>query len=76
MRISLDSHHIKHERYNKILNVKLKRDIGEKEISHKNTLIGNTVQSWKRHLRLGVLVLSIRAFVHPLLLEEHKRIRY
>lgn len=45
MRISLDSHHTKHERYNKILNVKLKRDIGEKEISHKNTLIGNTVQS-------------------------------
>lgn len=40
MGVTLDSHHIKYERDNKMLNVKLKRDTGEKNekknISQKN----------------------------------------
>lgn len=59
VRISLESHHIKHERNNKMLNVKLKRDTGEKEkkfiIKHVNWKYCSAMEK-KTSLTLGFSV--------------------
>lgn len=66
--VTLDSHHIKYERDNKMLNVKLKRDTGEKNekknISQKNVDWKYCLEIFKKDIWLEALVLNTSTFVH------------